>query len=451
LSYALVTPFEFRIPAVFRNGIAQVQIGERIERPDGTFDMRNVQHALIDAEGSFTHAPGMFSFLHWLNNGVGYAGSHSGESLLIDADGHIIRTLPQDIWINTAHSNAERIIAVWFGNESLVGVFDYAGRQILPPSYRRVSAFSGGYAVAAHNCTVSHLNRRWGIIDNEGIETVAPRYNASYGITYGLAVMRSDEVFPTGRWGAIDMYGNEIIPFIYIDMYPFSNGLAMVSRNWSEVGFINIAGEVEIPFTLTGARSFSEGLAAARVDDRALTPHPTLPNTHYARSAWGFIDRYGRFVVEPQFDIVRDFKNGMAAVGNFNEDGILQWGFVNTAGDVVLPPVYHWVQDFDGGYAVVNLNGEVHLPNWAFHPMYMGNPEFSAVPFSWDTVSPLGGSNAVIDRWGRLVMGLGDFDAVGQLSEGMLAVNQGRVYIGGPGELAVLEEGLWGFIRLIEK
>lgn len=59
----------------------------------------------------------------------------------------------------------------------------------------------------------------------------------------------------------------------------------------------------------------------------------------------------------------------------------------------------------------------------------------------------------LINRWGRVVLDLSAYDAVGNISEGMLAVNKGRQLSHGRqgrGHRYLAEEGLWGFIRLME-
>ena len=89
---------------------------------------------------------------------------------------------------------------------------------------------------------------------------------------------------------------------------------------------------------------------------------------------WGFVGRDGKIVIEPKYDEVHDFTDGIAAVrqgsksffidktgrvpfllpnnitdiGMFNKglapvkiDG--KWGFIDTKGTVVIPPAYNEV------------------------------------------------------------------------------------------------------------
>jgi hypothetical protein len=74
-------------------------------------------------------------------------------------------------------------------------------------------------------------------------------------------------------------------------------GLASVRQN-GKWGFVNRRGEFEIEPEFDGVAGFSEGLAAVRVG----------PDN------WGYIDRDGRMVILPQFLLAGSFSHGVAAV-----------------------------------------------------------------------------------------------------------------------------------------
>ena len=58
---------------------------------------------------------------------------------------------------------------------------------------------------------------------------------------------------------------------------------------------------------------------------------------HLARARadkeWGYINTDGKWVVNPQFDHVNDFYNGLAAV---EKDG--EWGFIDKEGNFKINP-----------------------------------------------------------------------------------------------------------------
>ena len=49
---------------------------------------------------------------------------------------------------------------------------------------------------------------------------------------------------------------------------------------------------------------------------------------------YGYIDKSGKVVIEPQFDYVRDFSEGLAVV---EKDG--KWGVIDKNGKVVIEPL----------------------------------------------------------------------------------------------------------------
>lgn len=78
---------------------------------------------------------------------------------------------------------------------------------------------------------------------------------------------------------------------------------------------------------------------------------------------WGFIDKTGKFVIEPIFESVGDFHNGMA---KFQYEG--KWGYINKDGYIVIEPQYDeadgifseglaWVQKGDE-YLCIDKSGQ---------------------------------------------------------------------------------------------
>ena len=63
---------------------------------------------------------------------------------------------------------------------------------------------------------------------------------------------------------------------------------------------------------------------------------------------YGFIDKSGKVVIEPQFDNVSAFSEGLAQVEKDDK-----WGFIDKNGKVVIEPQYDYVRDFSEGLAEV--------------------------------------------------------------------------------------------------
>lgn len=114
----------------------------------------------------------------------------------------------------------------------------------------------------------------------------------------------------------------------------FSEGLAEIGTKASRRylrGFIDKRGQIAIEPKYEQVSAFSEGISLVKMNDK-----------------WGAIDPSGRILIEPQYDDIKNFSNGLAAM---SKNG--RWGFVNKYGAVVVPPTYSRVGQFSDGIAAV--------------------------------------------------------------------------------------------------
>lgn len=101
---------------------------------------------------------------------------------------------------------------------------------------------------------------------------------------------------------------------------------------------------------------FNEGLLAVQEDS--------------GDCKWGFVDKKGKFVIEPTFDKVYNFTaNGLARAKK--DDA---WGFINQKGEVVIGYNYDMVYNFDDDYAYVKVDDKYGAINekgeYLFVPQY---------------------------------------------------------------------------------
>lgn len=111
-------------------------------------------------------------------------------------------------------------------------------------------------------------------------------------------------------------------PIEYSQSYSIVNGKEVVTIS---------SGEETVLLQFDYIHPFQEGLAAVLID-----------------GYWGFIDKNGKIVIQPEFEHVRDFVEGLAsfsvgAVLELEDEG--KFGFIDQTGKIVVEPKFDQVTD----------------------------------------------------------------------------------------------------------
>src|SRR5258708_1285163 len=111
---------------------------------------------------------------------------------------------------------------------------------------------------------------------------------------------------------------------------------------------------------------------------------------------WGYVDKAGKVVIEPQFVSARGFAEGLAAVSinAYEFDGAAGCGYINTKGEFVIPPQFDWANDFSQGLAPVRIRGK-----WGF----IDKSGHTVIKLQFDEALPFADGLAavrVLDKWG---------------------------------------------------
>ena len=93
------------------------------------------------------------------------------------------------------------------------------------------------------------------------------------------------------------------------------------------------------------ARAFNEGLAPVQANDSYL---------------YGFIDTKGNMVIEPKYNNVSWFYEGLAAVCK-NMGGAKRYAYIDKAGKTITDFSFEEAKDFQNGVARVKSNGKFGL------------------------------------------------------------------------------------------
>lgn len=269
------------------------------------------------------------------------------------------------------------------------GFIDNKGEPLTPMVFDWAGDYRQGLGLVETDGAMGYINTTF---EETGEWAITPRFlianeydQAAFGFFDGLARARDD----VGQWGYIDTSGVWAIAPTYTENseYPgvpvgdFAEGLAwyqtieMADRfllDDEEIvrdeegkpvrepyqrrlfGFIDRNGEVVIEPRFEMVQDFGEGLAGARfkTNDR-----------------WGFIDRDGRRVISPQYEGAGRFSEGLCAV---QEDGL--WGYIDREGEWVIAPTFEEARQFLEGVAPVREGdrwGYINAKgNWAIAPTY---------------------------------------------------------------------------------
>ena len=122
-------------------------------------------------------------------------------------------------------------------------------------------------------------------------------------------------------------------------------------------GFIDKAGKFVIEPLYGYVGKFCEGRVSFT---KGSLSFKTVPYSHgpglcsgfYSNCLWGYLDTEGKILVEPSFEEASDFSEGMARVGI---DGM--FGFVSKDGRIAIEPRFLEARKFDGGLSIVLVEG----------------------------------------------------------------------------------------------
>ena len=209
--------------------------------------------------------------------------------------------------------------------------------------------FGGGYYLGR-----TYSGGKYGFIDTDGNEIVAPVYDYVSDFQDGIAVVCKD-----GKYGAIDIIGNVVVPIIYSDISVYgSDGLLCVCNDKGKWGYVDYTGKVVIDFKFDICSAFQEGYVTTSIDGK-----------------WGAVDTTGKTVIPFKYYNLWDFNEGLV---RFKEVQGGKWGFMDTRGNIIIDPVYQAATDFADGVAIVLKDDKFGIISKTTIP-HTANPTASTV------------------------------------------------------------------------
>ncbi|MDY7395712.1 WG repeat-containing protein [Aureibaculum sp. 2210JD6-5] len=184
---------------------------------------------------------------------------------------------------------------------------------------------------------VVNEKKKQGLININGNVSLKAQYDELM-FEYG----KDDYVFVVnnGKKGYINKKGEVIVPIIYDELgLGFNEGLLAASKN-GKWGFIDKNNQVVIPFIYDDANGFYEELAFVKKGDY-----------------YGYIDKNNKIKIPFRFHNSKfAFFAQSRCVFADKETG--KYGFINKKGKVIVKPIYDMALPFYNDKALVRLNGK---------------------------------------------------------------------------------------------
>ena len=215
------------------------------------------------------------------------------------------------------------------------GYMDRSGRTVIRPQFDDALNFSEGLAWV-------RVGKKVGFIDTTGKIVVTPQFDEAQSFVYGRAGVKLccggwGEQHFGDKYGYIDTDGKYISSpdFLWVGQFSGSRSsdLAPVKFSTGLFGFVSRSGKILLPGSFEDASilGFTGGPAPVRSNGK-----------------WGYIDKSGKWVIDPQFDSAWNYAGGLAPVAVSGK-----WGFIDSNGKFAVNPQFDAAFSFDNGYAPV--------------------------------------------------------------------------------------------------
>lgn len=291
----------------------------------------NGLYGYIDKTGNYAIEPKYTEASDYSENGLTDV-KNNGERFLIDSNGDIVAKLPSEINLVKRFHDGRAVVRVG----SLYGFIDATGKIIIEAKYRHALDFSNGMAAVKDRTFGS--TSEWGFIDTTGTMRIQPQYfNVDCFAKNGLASVSKSVPFMV-----IDRNGRQTIEGLYDGAVKFFEDNMAVARQYSgKVGWIDKKGKWVLQPKFDALSPLSNGLAAATLNDKS-----------------GYINRSGNWIIKPKFDNAYNFtQNGVARV---EQDG--KFGYIDKTGNYIAEPKFDDAHDFaDNGLALVTIENEGYI------------------------------------------------------------------------------------------
>jgi len=251
--------------------------------------------------------------------------------------------------------------------EDLYGLIDTKGNRILKCNNQWVGAFSddGQYIPVLKDGEYFYADNRGNRIE---VPSDGQKIEALGVLCQGVAPAKIN-----GKYGYINEEFKELTSFVWDDATVIRNGIGAVKqgKQWAvindsydtltdyefddiktdEHGYCSISGRIfaKCPdgYILLNENGKQEGELIFQDARPFLTEQPAAV---CVEGKWGFVDKNGKFIIEPQYEAADSFSQGLAPVCIG-----MEWGYINEKNELVITAEYSEARSFYKGVAPVKI------------------------------------------------------------------------------------------------
>ena len=274
------------------------------------------------------------------------------------------------------------------------GFIHKSGKIVLYPIYDALFPFCEGMALYSNN-------GKWGYLNTDIKVAIEAQYYGAGLFSEGVAPVscegeirnkhgwhiERDGVSSVSdmQWGFINKSGEYVIAPKFLRAGSFSEGLAAVEKRIfinivkhdDQYGYVNKKGYFDrLQEDDINTDCFDKGLYLFG-NKEYIYDSECLKKEHFKEhfdvfeyskifdyiEKWGFIDKNGNLVIEPKFDSVMGFSEGVAAIEINNK-----WGFIDKLGNLIIPPKFEDVKPFSEGLSAVKIVKSTGWKGWFLNP-----------------------------------------------------------------------------------
>lgn len=330
------------------------------------------------------------------DGGVAWAVKPGSAPFAVDKKGGVLFEFPQAERVMAFHNG----LAVWNDAKGNVGVVDKKGNVVFGPCWEESGPMFVNGLLPVRDGTTG----LWGAIDTKGEIAIECRFEKLcisdfedyeyFDSNYVQALCEGRiPVRHGGKWGIVDHTGRFVINPQFDEL--LLDGKNYLFRKGDAWGWCDSKGRYKIDPRFDRALPFgSEKLAAVRSEE----------------GKWGYIDRDGLWVIQPDYRIAGAFSPaGVAPVCDYRSR---DWGLIDESGLWMVNPQFEFICDIGLGNRFLVEDSSHHIGlidskgNYVIEPVYDDaaialRNNLQGLGVSWSVVSDyvdVAGIAAMIDR-----------------------------------------------------